>query len=145
MESSHCLIKHLTLCVHLIFGCGTFWNLRIPVAKPDTTVPAELGDAFMEIATVREKLDRFLERQNAAATPLTRALLAGEKFALLAEVENSLTLLNQMQERALSDLRAADEAWPDVSAEKLYTLSQRLTYLEKWMAQLREGLVQLNF
>ncbi len=115
------------------------------VGKPDRAVPSDLGDAFMKIAAVRAKLDRFLERRSSAASPLGRALLAGESFSLLDEIEKSLALLDELNQRALADLRAADEAWPDVMAEQLEALSQRLAYLDKWIAQLREGVVQLNF
>jgi len=110
-------------------------------------IPPELADLFMQMAAARRARETFLQKHSAAASPLGRALLAGEKAGLVAELTAALARLTATTEAALAALRALDTAWPAPSTadwERLVVLQASFAFLEKWTAQLREDLFRLG-
>ena len=117
----------------------------LPASTPP--IPPALGDLFMELATLRGNLESFWQKESTASTPIRRALLAGEKFALRQVLALALVRLADAQQEALTELRALDAAWDtrDAAAlENLTALQARFAFLAKWSAQLREDAFKLH-
>ncbi len=115
---------------------------RLSGAAP---IPPSLGVLFMELATLRGNLKSFWEKESTTASPLVRALLAAEKFALRHLLALALVRLADAHDTALAELRALDAAWPASAAlDALAPLQARFAFLAKWTAQLREDDFRLN-
>ena len=110
-------------------------------------IPPELADLFMQMAATRHARESFAQKHAATASPLGRALLAGEKAGVLGALTAALARLTAAHDAALAALRALDAAWPVPSAadwERLAVLQAGFAFLEKWTAQLREDLFRLG-
>lgn len=110
-------------------------------------IPSALADLFMQLAAARRALEGFQKKHAAAASPLARALLAGEKATLHRELETARARLTAAHDDALAELRALDAAWAARTAaewEQLAVLQARFAFLAKWSAQLREDLFRLG-
>lgn len=114
--------------------------------EPAETIAPGLADRFMEIATLRRGLDVFLHGQEKATTPLSKALRASEGFALKRDLEKALASLELEYARSLELLKAEDEIWAqrtESTGVRLSRLANELSYLGKWIEQLREGILRL--
>ncbi len=126
-----------------------FLELEAPEALvgAGASIPPALVDRFMEIATLRRATDAFVKQQSMAITPLARALLASERFTLHRDVENVQAELETLRARDHESLEREDAGWDartDEAISRLAAIQQELTYLERWSAQLREALLQLE-
>ncbi|MEA3208378.1 MAG: molecular chaperone HscB [Chthoniobacter sp.] len=109
--------------------------------------PTELADLFMRLAGQRRRLDQFIAQRAAASSPLGRALLAGEAAVLRRDLAAMTAAVEAAHSAALEDLRALDAIWnasDPAHWTALSVLHDRLTYLGKWLGQLRESLFTLN-
>ncbi|HEX8295767.1 MAG TPA: DnaJ domain-containing protein [Chthoniobacteraceae bacterium] len=106
-------------------------------------IPEELADLFMQIGGELRSFQHWLSRQNAATTPLARALLAGDSEALRQRFESIDAALACAYQDLLQELQRADELWPATIGD-LPLLQNRLTYLAKWRSQVREALFRLG-
>jgi DnaJ-domain-containing protein 1 len=110
-------------------------------------IPGAIADLFVQIGKQRQALGAFLRKQSEAASPLSRALLAPEKFAVREELENVLATVNGHQARLLDEVRSLDATWQAGKAGALPRLTeifQSLSYVSKWTEQVREGIVKLT-
>ena len=108
-------------------------------------IPAVLTDMFMQIGALRQRLDGFLKRQTATASPLSLALLAPEKMSLLENLEQQLAVVNGEQAKLLDELRALDAEWEGQrSHAQIADIAHALSFVTKWGDQLREGVVKLS-
>jgi curved DNA-binding protein CbpA len=116
------------------------------VADP-AALPSTLMDFFPRIAALRQSHHHFLHRQKSAAGALGQALLAADRLALERELRRALTELEAENERALEKMRALDADWEQrtaATAECVAALQRRLTFLAKWITQLREAIFTLG-
>jgi curved DNA-binding protein CbpA len=117
-------------------------ELEFPEQFPGSqAIPSDLSDRFMRIAALRQQLASFRRKSAASSTPLTAALLANEKETLRRACEQQLAELEAVQQRALAELQALDAGWKSENAieiGQLTALHQQLSYLAKWIGQLRE-------
>lgn len=119
-------------------------ELTAPEARAaQAAPPAELGDLFMDIAGLRQRLDRFLSARNAAGSPLARALLARDEASLRGDLAATIARLEAADLAALEELRTLDHAWSGETAV-LLRLYHRLSYLTRWLSQVREALFSLS-
>jgi curved DNA-binding protein CbpA len=124
----------------------------LELAAPDRAagnvpIPSALADLFMDIAGLRQAVQGFRQKLEAAGSPLTRALLAGEQADLRRKLEAALERVTAAHEAALVDLRAIDAVWEahgDAAWSEIANLQARFAFLGKWMGQLREDLFQLT-
>lgn len=108
-------------------------------------IPPALGDSFMAIGALLQRLDAFLKKQSEAASPLTAALLAPEKFSLIENVEEQLAVVNERHAKLLDELRALDARWDtEKPGARLAEIYQALLFVAKWSDQLREGTMKLH-
>lgn len=123
-------------------------ELEVPaLLEQASPIPEAVSARFLEIATLRREVDAFLHQQAAATTPLARALLASARAIQRHDVERVLADLESMRERCFEAVRAEDALWDGHAAEaapRLAVFQQELAYLEKWISQLRELLLQLG-
>ena len=114
--------------------------------EPAEIAPS-LASRFMEIATLRRELDVYLHQQPDATTALTKALQASERFSMKMDLEKALTSLQVEYDRSLELLKAEDDIWDQRTAStgiRLGRLANELSYLGKWIGQLREGIMRLD-
>lgn len=113
---------------------------------PQSIAP-ELADLFGEIAALRQMGATLTKKEAAAQSPLARALLAGERAGQRSALAEALAALADGEDAAREELRSLDSNW-DARDEKaraaLAALQQRLAFLAKWQAQLREDLFRLG-
>jgi curved DNA-binding protein CbpA len=109
--------------------------LAVPMA-----IPADLVDLFTRIGAVRQAFDRFAAAESRARSPLARALLAPERQAL---VENLDELAAEIA-RARDAITAPLARCAQPSQVELVSAFQRLAFLGKWEAHLRERLTGLQ-
>ena len=127
-----------------------FLELENPdvIAGAGASIPEGLVDRFMQIATLRREVDAFVKQMSGATTPVAKALLASERFTIHHDVEKVLGGLETMRERCLGVVQDEDARWmvkKDTGAvSRLANVQQELSYLEKWMGQLRETLMALE-
>ena len=112
--------------------------------------PAVIGELFPEMGRHKQALDAFLKRWNAAPAGLGKALLMEEQLQLQETLEAWLHRLQEERGKALEALPALDHQWMTDPASreallpKLSDMAQTLVYLDRWIGQLREGLLQLQ-
>jgi curved DNA-binding protein CbpA len=117
-------------------------NVAVPASPP-----AELGDLFMQIASIRQRLEALKKRQGAATSPLSRALLAGDEGTVRRELEAVVGLLEAAEAAALDEVREIDRSWDEQASAAAAALGQiyrRLSYLTRWAAQIKESLFNLG-
>jgi curved DNA-binding protein CbpA len=123
-------------------------ELEFPGKVPDSqSVPADLLDLFMRIASALSAFGKISKKLEAATAPLAIALLAGEKNAVLAEFTSILKVLGERESLLSEQLRQLDAKWPgekESTIEPLAQMLQQLSYLLKWSDQIREGILRLN-
>jgi hypothetical protein len=106
-------------------------------------VPLSFADEFMRIAAVRQAAEATLAQWRAIQSPLARAALAGELARQQRTVDAALGGLTAAQERALARLQDLDAGWRE-HLDELAALHAELSYLNKWISQLREMRLQFD-
>lgn len=109
-------------------------------------IPPDLAELFMRLAEVRQALDAFHKKDAAAASALSRALLAGDRQALWSRAAALHAEMEAAHDAALALLQSLDAEWPGAAdgLERLAALQQRFAYLSKWRVQLGESLFKLQ-
>ena len=108
--------------------------------------PPEVAELFLPVGAVLQRLAAIKKKDEAAGSPLAKALLAPEKMALMEELQQMLSAVEGSRAQALTELESLVPAWMEPeNLPRLSRLQQRLVFHGKWAAQLREGLLQLDF
>ncbi len=124
-------------------------TLREPVSRlrhfleltaPETIVasggaPAELGDLFMDIATLKQ----LAGAMGKPASPLGRALLEPRRLALMERFSGVEGRLKAAVEQGHGELQN-----PAATASELVATMGRLTFLSRWSGQMRELQLQMD-
>ncbi len=119
--------------------------LEAPNTPPASGIPAELIPLFPMIAKVREAIDRWNQKRSQAVSKLEQAVAKTELAQLRSDAGKVHDQVAIAMRSALDELRVLDAAWPSHAAvHELAALQARLTFLEKWQAQLRETLLRLD-
>ena len=106
-------------------------------------IPPSLADEFMRLAAVRQAAEATLVKWRAAQSLLTQAALAGELAQQQRSVDAALGGLTAAQDCALARLQELNAAWRD-HFEELAALHAELSYLNKWIGQMREMRLQFD-
>lgn len=112
--------------------------------------PAVIAELFTEMGRRKQVMDDFLKRFAAAPAGLGKALMMEEQLRLQEEEEAWLARLEQERDKALETLPALDHQWMADPASReglvpqLSEIAQTLVYLDRWIGQIREGLVRLQ-
>jgi DnaJ-domain-containing protein 1 len=113
---------------------------------PTAQIPPALAQLFMELASSRAKLDRFLAKQSGASSPLGKAMVVIEKIALKESWDLMGRRIGEAKESATERLLQLDADWhgPEPVKDTLISLHQEFAYLARWEAQLREARLALE-
>lgn len=115
--------------------------------------PAAVAALFAGMGAKKQALDAFLKKRAAAGSSLEKALLMAEQLELQEMLEEWLAVLETERERWVKGIPALDAAWmadparkvaPGELASQIAETVQTLGFLDKWSAQIREGLVRLH-
>ena len=117
-------------------------------------IPGDLPDLFMSVATLHRQITAFSAQQIKAAaanttppSPLSKALLRSEAFALHSDLEHLMKKVNIQWDRCENQVRAADAVWDRRTPELLRHLAsiyREMCYLQRWKTQLKEAELLLN-
>lgn len=109
--------------------------------------PDSIAALFPGMGECKQALDGFLRKRAAATSALTRAMLTGEQLTLQESLGDWLGVLEKERTAWLEKLPMLDAAWrenPAEAAPGVAEVAQALGYLDKWAAQIREGIVRLQ-
>lgn len=109
--------------------------------EPHRPAPVELQDLFLEIGSVAQNSQRWLEEIANAQTNLSRSLLRSRLSRLQDQTKRLLERLNSSYENCLNELQEMNDLWAAQKSEAIAPLSllhDRLSYLSRWRAQLHE-------
>jgi curved DNA-binding protein CbpA len=118
-----------------------------PSAAVDRALPEDLQKLFLEIGTLSQKTQRYLASMARGGSALALSLMKSEALELRSQIEQVLNELTHSNESCAIELRALNEIWNQNrsnAALRLQTLCDRMSYLSRWMAQLRELQFQLR-
>jgi DnaJ-domain-containing protein 1 len=110
-------------------------------------IPPDLADSFMAIAELRRTLRDLQQRQRGRESTLLRAFFSDEKKELERKARTLLAAREGEYAHAMKDLRELDTIWPTRDAPvitRAVALQHRLAYLGRWIADLREDLLQMT-
>jgi hypothetical protein len=99
--------------------------------------PPELGDLFMDIAAVRQAIQKCNDARNRAASPLAKALIEPQRLDALRRLDDIARRLSDEREKDESALR--DSATPDFGR-----ILARMTFLGNWERQIGESRATLS-
>lgn len=109
-------------------------------------ISQEMMDLFSRVGTTLQSTTAFINRRQAAASALAKALLAPEEMCLREDLETLATQIEADREAHLTTLPALDtrlQTGDTTVLPDLQTLQARLAYLSKWQQQIREALLSL--
>lgn len=113
----------------------------------DRTVPADLQELFLRIATLRQAMQRVLTALGDVTSALKLSLAKNDLLQLQKETSEMLEQLNRSYEQSLKELQNLNEVW-DIARQQaiaqLQPLRDRIAYLSRWIGQLKEMELQLK-
>jgi curved DNA-binding protein CbpA len=112
----------------------------------DRAAPADLQELFLVIGALSQKAQRVLAQIGSGAGALTLSLLQSDLMQLRSQTESLLEQLSCSHEACLMKLQDLNGPWnQDRSATvaRLRELHDRIAYLSRWIAQLKEMELQL--
>ena len=109
----------------------------VPSVPPDVALGLEIGAALRESGLL-------LDRWRQAASPLTRALMAGDVAAARSRLHFLVDQVTAQITTAEARLRSLDAAWPDVPLDDLAAMAGTLSFFDRWGAQLRDRVTELS-
>jgi curved DNA-binding protein CbpA len=110
-------------------------------------VPRDIGRLFETVGRERHSVAGFLEKKVQMKKPVEAALLEPEKLGLLVVLGKLLELLIQKREGFFMQLRFLDTIWEDDRAKSepaLIEIYQSISYIGKWIVQVREDILKVN-
>jgi hypothetical protein len=95
--------------------------------------PPELAELFMRIAAFRQAAQKFGVKLEAATSPLTKAVLEGERLVFRSRLADLVAEVEARTTDCMTTLRSEG-----TEPAQLATLLASLVFLAKWAAQLAE-------
>ena len=121
------------------------------------SVPAEWMDGFMEVGQLCRSVDAFLADNAKVASPLIKVQRFQQAMEWTDKLNSVAGSLNAKLEAATGELQLLNEAWisapPVVDSARAHALPldqlerafRTVSFLSRWIAQLRERVVRLAF
>ena len=109
--------------------------------------PADLQDLFLQVATLTQKTQGLFANMAGKSSPLILSFMKSEIIKLRAQIEPLLGAVQRSYETSVGELRGLNESWKQNSAAtipELRALHDRLSYLSRWVEQLKEMQFQLT-
>ena len=115
--------------------------------RRNAPAPATVANLFLKMGAMTQTLDRFLAKRAGTKSTLGKATLIAEQLVLQEDLEEWLSVLEKEKASWLAKIPEMDAAWMRdrrAAFEPVAETAQALSYLDKWSAQIREGLVKLQ-
>ena len=114
--------------------------------KRDRPVPSDLQELFLQIGTLCQTTQRVLTKIGDDSSALARSLAKSELLQLERQTGQLLEQLSHLYDDCLAELRGLNKIWNKKQEEavtQLERLHDRMAYLSRWIAQLKE--MELQF
>jgi curved DNA-binding protein CbpA len=111
------------------------------------TLSEETQQLFLRIGALAQKARVLSDRMQNATGTLSRSLVKKEAVELRQQIETTLSELNAVHEMSLRELEQSNALWNSDkprALEKLAALHAKISYLTRWIAQLKEMQLQLT-
>jgi len=111
------------------------------------SLPKECTDLFSRAAEIASRARRQLQREGTAKNAITRSMSQIERTRTGQELNALLRELEANEADAENELRSLDEQWHHDRAaaiESAQRLQHRFTFVQKWIASLRELAFELQ-
>ena len=110
-------------------------------------IPFDINRLFETMARERHSVGVFFEKKSHLKSPIEIALLSSEKIELLGVLEKLLGVLTQKLDGIFMQLKFIDAVWEDdraSSRDALVDIYQGVSYVGRWIDQVREDVLKLN-
>lgn len=110
-------------------------------------IGADLGELFGSVVKVLQNADQELGSLSAQSSPILRALAYQRLDGLRQQLEQVEKELSHRESRLLTEIARLDQSWFENSAHARRPLAQialDLTFVQKWLGQVRERLIRLE-
>jgi curved DNA-binding protein CbpA len=117
-----------------------------PSAAVNRVVSEDLEKLFLQIGTLSQKTEQLLARMTSGNNALALSLVKSESSELRSQIERLLVEVAHGYERCVAELSELNEGWNrnrSTAMLQLETLHARMSYLSRWLAQLKEMQFQL--
>ena len=111
------------------------------IARRDETLAADLQEYFLQIATLRQATQRVFAEIGDISSAIKLSLVKNDLLQLQKQTRQLLEQLSRSYDDCLEELRGLNEVWKKDRNEAiapLRLLHDRLAYLSRWIAQLKE-------
>lgn len=102
-------------------------------------VPDEVMDCFSPVADILQRVEEFVRERKKAVSLLGKAVLDGRVPELKADLERIVSRLSAMEEAIYEEFPRFDQEGWENNVEELARSHRALSFLRKWLAQLREA------
>jgi curved DNA-binding protein CbpA len=113
----------------------------------ETALSEELQEFFLRIAALAQKARALPEQMQAATAALHRSLLQKQAEQLARELNETLRAVQAAYNGSLRELEQMNVLWnadKGPALQELKTLYASISYLTRWLAELKEMQVQLT-
>lgn len=110
-------------------------------------IEADLGELFGSVVGTLQKVDQELGSLSTESSALLRALAFQRMDGARERLNQTENELSQRECSLLSELRQLDRIWPENPAECRGSLAQtalNLTFVQKWLSEVRERKIRLE-
>ena len=114
------------------------------------SVPAEAMELFAQVGQLCRETDAFLAERAKATSPMLKVRQFERGLGWTDRVQALLSTLQERREELHGKLRSVNESWMKAkegavatSLPALQDVHSRLSYLNRWMAQLQDRFTQL--
>ena len=112
----------------------------------DRSIPSDLQELFLQIGTLCQTSQRVFTKIGDDGSALARSLAKSELLQLDRQTGQLLEQLSHLYDDCLAELRGLNKIWNKKQEEavtQLERLHDRMAYLSRWIAQLKE--MELQF
>jgi hypothetical protein len=110
-------------------------------------IGSDLGELFGGVAEALHKVDREFGSLSVESSALLRALAFQSSGGMRERLNQTENELSQRECNLLSELDRLDKIWPESPAqcrESLAQIALSLTFLQKWLSEVRERKIRLE-
>ena len=114
------------------------------------SVPAEAMELFAQVGQLCRETDAFLAERAKATSPMLKVRQFERGLGWTDKIQSLLSTLLERREELHAQLRSVNESWMKAKEGSMATslpvlqdVHSRLSYLNRWMAQLQERFTQL--
>jgi hypothetical protein len=110
-------------------------------------IAPDLGELFGTIVEVLQNADQELGSLSARSSPILRALAYQRLDGLREKLVQAEKQLSQLESGLLAEVARLDQSWFESTVQSRYPLAQialGLTFVQKWLSQVRERKIRLE-